>query len=75
MNIIIKFYEFLSYGNYTPLTKYTIDLASCGILFITMVASLAIVFTFESVIFTKNNILAIYFLDTLYIHKILKYIL
>lgn len=56
MIIIIKFCEFLSYGNYNPLTKYTIDLASCGTLFIMVVASLAIVFTFETVIFTKNNI-------------------
>ena len=68
---IIEF-EFLSYRNYNPFTKYTIALASHGAVHYN--GSLVIVFTFEIVIFKKYSIFIYIFFDV-YIHTVLKYIL
>ena len=59
--------EFLSKGNYNPLTKYTIALASPSAVHYN--GSLAIVFTFEIAIFTKNNIFIYIFFQRIYSHN------
>ena len=56
-NITVKLsilYEFLSYGNCNPLTKYKIALASHGAVH-NSEWYIFIVFTFEIEIFTKNR--------------------
>ena len=64
--------EFLSYGNYNPLTKYTAALVSRGAIHN---GSLVIVFTFEIVIFTKSNIFIYVFFRRIYSHNSEIYIL
>ena len=54
------------------MTKFPIALAFCGAVHCNV--SLVIVFTFEILVFTKNNIFIYIFFDV-FIHTILKYIL